>query len=153
MQMLEPVVDDILKLKRGGRAVRIGGIDPGFISMAVLMVKTFELFKIPLLDNMYMMPLENPDTRLEDTQAILKQITPGITLFICHCTKPSPELPAITTDSLGRFADYRTWMNEDMRKFLKAEGIRDSLPVFVLKLRPGRPRLLRGKRFLNRLFA
>lgn len=101
----------------------IGGIDPGFISMAVLMVKTFELFKIPLLDNMYMMPLENPDTRLEDTQAILKQITPGITLFICHCTKPSPELPAITTDSLGRFADYRTWMNEDMRKFLKAEGI------------------------------
>jgi hypothetical protein len=101
----------------------IGGIDPGFISMAVLMVKTFELFKVPLLDNMYMMPLENPDTRLEDTQAILKQITPGITLFICHCTKPSPELPAITFDSPGRFADYQTWMNEDMRKFLQAEGI------------------------------
>ena len=101
----------------------IGGIDPGFISMAVLMVKAFELFKIPLLDNMYMMPLENPDTRLEDTQAILKQITPGITLFICHCTKPSPELPAITSDSPGRFADYRTWMNEDMRTFLKSEGI------------------------------
>ena len=101
----------------------IGGIDPGFINMAVLMVKTLELFKIPLLDNMYMMPLENPDTRLEDTQAILKQITPGITLFICHCTKPSQELPAITTDSLGRFADYRTWMNEDMRTFLKSEGI------------------------------
>jgi len=101
----------------------IGGIDPGFISMAVLMVKTLELFKIPLLDNMYMMPLENPDTRLEDTQAILKQITPGITMFICHCTKPSPELPAITSDSPGRFADYQTWMNEDMRRFLQSEGI------------------------------
>jgi hypothetical protein len=101
----------------------IGGIDPGFISMAVLMVKTLELFKIPLLDNMYMMPLENPDTRLEDTQAIFKQMTPGITMFICHCTKPSPELPAITSDSPGRFADYRTWMNEGMRKFLQAEGI------------------------------
>lgn len=101
----------------------IGGIDPGFISMAVLMVKAFELFKVPLLDNMYMMPLENPDTRLEDTRAILKQITPGITLFICHCTKPSPELPAITSDSPGRFADYRTWMNEGMRTFLKSEGI------------------------------
>jgi predicted glycoside hydrolase/deacetylase ChbG (UPF0249 family) len=101
----------------------IAGMDPGFIGPALMMVKAFELFKIPLLDNMYMMPLENPDTRLEDTKTVLHMLTPGITFFIIHATKPSPELGSITSDSLGRFADYHTWMSEDMRTFLQDEGI------------------------------
>jgi chitin disaccharide deacetylase len=101
----------------------ISGIDPGMISMAVIMVKVLELFKIPLLDNMYMMPLEQPEMRLQNTKDILHQLVPGVTLFICHATKESPELAAITPDAAGRFADYKTWMREELRTHIKDEGI------------------------------
>jgi hypothetical protein len=101
----------------------IGGIDPGMISMAVIMVRVLELFKIPLLDNLFMMPLDQPESRLENTRKILHKTVPGITLFIIHATKDSPELASITPDAAGRFADYSTWMSEDLRKFIQNEGI------------------------------
>lgn len=101
----------------------ISGIDPGMITMAVAMVRVLELFKIPLLDNMYMMPLDQPERRLENTKNILHQLVPGVTLFICHATKETPELVAITPDAAGRFADYTTWMSEELRTHIKDEGI------------------------------
>ncbi len=101
----------------------IGGIDPGLISMATALVKVLELFKIPLLDNMYMMPLDYPEKRLENTKIILHQLVPGVTLFICHATKETPELTAITPDAAGRFADYTTWMSEDLRAYIRDEKI------------------------------
>lgn len=101
----------------------ISGIDPGMITMAVTLVKILELFKIPLLDNMYMMPLDQPQKRLKNTKDILHQMVPGVTLFICHATKPTPELIAITPDAAGRFADYTTWMSNELRAFIQDEGI------------------------------
>ncbi len=101
----------------------IGGIDPGMISMATALVRALELFKIPLLDNMYMMPLDQPEKRLENTKNILHQLVPGVTLFICHATKESPELTAITPDAAGRFADYTTWMSTELRTHIQVENI------------------------------
>jgi hypothetical protein len=101
----------------------IGGIDPGFIGPAVTMVKVFEFFKLPLLDNMYMMPLDQPELRLENTKHVMSSLVPGVTLFICHATKESPELPPITHDYAGRFADYTTWMSADLRKHIQNQGI------------------------------
>jgi hypothetical protein len=101
----------------------IGGIDPDMITMAVILVRVLELFKIPMLDNMYMMPLDQPEKRLENTKNILHQIVPGVTIFICHATKESSELVAITPDAAGRFADHTTWMSEELRTFIQDEGI------------------------------
>lgn len=101
----------------------IGGIDPGFITYAVWMVKIFEFFKLPLLDNMFMMPLDQPERRLENTKQVIGSLTPGITLLIIHATKDTPELNAITHDAAGRAADYRTWMSEDLRKYIQERGI------------------------------
>jgi len=101
----------------------IGGLDPGLINMAVMMVRVLELFKIPMLDNMYMMPLDQPEKRLENTKEILHQLVPGVTLFICHATKESPELAAITPDAAGRFADHSTWMSDALRSHIRDEGI------------------------------
>ncbi len=70
------------------------------------------------------MPLDQPEKRLENTKNILHQLVPGVTLFICHATKETPELTAITPDAAGRFADYTTWMSEELRAYIEKEKIR-----------------------------
>ncbi len=78
---------------------------------------------IPHVDNAYMIPMEQPEYKMEITKQAIDALTPGINVLIIHCTKDTPELRAITPDWFGRVADYNTWMSEELRDHIKNSGI------------------------------
>ncbi len=99
-------------------------LDPETVQIAMQMVDVLEEQGVPLLDNMDTVHLENPDNRLERAQKAISDLPPGITHFIIHPSKDTPELRAITPDWRSRVGDYETFTSEAMRKFLQNCGVR-----------------------------
>jgi len=87
------------------------------------MILALEVLGMPLLDGLAGLPLDDPSNRLEKAKSALAALKPGLTHFIIHPAKDTPELRAITASWPCRVADYETFMNEELRKFIQAEGI------------------------------
>jgi len=100
------------------------GMDPEMLDFAVLFTKLLSAIKVTMVDNYFMMPLEQPEHRLEITKQVLEAVPPGINELIIHATKDSPEIREITPDWKGRVADYTTWMSEDLRSYIDRSGIK-----------------------------
>jgi predicted glycoside hydrolase/deacetylase ChbG (UPF0249 family) len=99
-------------------------MDPEMLNFAVLFTKLLSTIGVPMVDNYFMMPLEQPEHRLEITKQVVEAVPPGINELIIHATKDSPEIREITPDWKGRVADYTTWMSEDMRSHIDRLGIK-----------------------------
>ena len=70
------------------------------------------------------MPLDtDPADRLEDAKRAFDSLPGGITHFIIHPSKDTPELRAITPDWRCRVADYETFLKEELRQYLKDTGV------------------------------
>jgi len=54
---------------------------------------------------------------------VLRELKPGITEIIVHCTRPSEVFPFITTSSQTRLADLRIMLDAKVKKVIKEEGI------------------------------
>jgi predicted glycoside hydrolase/deacetylase ChbG (UPF0249 family) len=93
------------------------------VTFALILQKALSIFNYPLVDNYFMIPMEQPEYKLEITKQVLDAVPPGITLIIIHATKDTPELRAITPDWKGRVADYTTWMSEDLRDYIEELGL------------------------------
>ncbi len=91
--------------------------------LMVGMIMALEEMGIPLLDGLTGMPLDDPSDRLEKVKATLGAVKPGLTHFIIHPAKDTPELRAITPSWPSRVADYETFTSEAVRDFIRAEGI------------------------------
>jgi hypothetical protein len=78
---------------------------------------------MPLLDNLAHLPLDRPDERLEQAKRALGGLPSGVTHFLIHPSKDTPELRAITPDWPSRVADYETFRRDDLLAFLRQEGI------------------------------
>ncbi|NLN70952.1 MAG: hypothetical protein GX142_09275, partial [Chloroflexi bacterium] len=91
--------------------------------LMVGMIMALEEMGIPLLDGLSGMPLDDPSDRLEKVKATLGAVKPGLTHFIIHPAKDTPELRAITPSWPSRVADYETFTSEAVRDFIRAEGI------------------------------
>jgi predicted glycoside hydrolase/deacetylase ChbG (UPF0249 family) len=100
------------------------GMDPGMLDFAVLFTKLLSTIGVPMVDNYYMVALEEPEHRLEFIKEVLEGVPPGINELIIHATKDSAEIRAITPDWKGRVADYTTWMSEDLRNYIDKSGIK-----------------------------
>jgi hypothetical protein len=88
------------------------------------MTTMLEEMGIPLLDAIYGMPLDSdPSLRFEHTKAAFDNLEPGITHFIIHAAKDTPELRAIADDWTCRNADYQTFMREDLREYINQIGV------------------------------
>jgi predicted glycoside hydrolase/deacetylase ChbG (UPF0249 family) len=99
------------------------GLDQEIASIAALLVNQLEEMGIPLVDNVAGLNLDNPVNRVNQAKQALSSLPPGITHFIIHPSIDTPELRAITPDWQSRVADYRTFMDEDIRKFINSIGI------------------------------
>jgi predicted glycoside hydrolase/deacetylase ChbG (UPF0249 family) len=99
------------------------GMDPSMLDFAVLFTNMLSALKVPMVDNYFMMPMEEPEHKMELAKEYLHLLPSGITEIIIHATKDSPELRQITPDWKGRVADYTTWMSEEMKSFVEQEGI------------------------------
>jgi len=97
--------------------------DQATAEMVAGMFASLEEMGIPLLDGIDGMPLDDPTDRLAKVKAALQALTPGLTHFIIHPAKDTPELHAITDSWPSRVADYETFTSEAVRAFIQDEGI------------------------------
>lgn len=102
---------------------RAAGLDAELSAMAAALVRQLEESGLPLLDMLGGMHLDDPQNRLERTKQAISELKPGITHFIIHPSKDTPELRAITPDWQCRVADYNTFMNEEIRQHIRKIGL------------------------------
>lgn len=99
------------------------GLDAETAALAAGFVQQLEASGAPLLDHIGGVHLDQTDNRLERTKQALAGLAPGITHFIIHPSKDTPELRAITPDWSSRVADYEIFLREDIRQYIKNLGI------------------------------
>jgi hypothetical protein len=98
-------------------------VDDQIGEMAGELIHTLEEMGIPLLDGLSGLELVDATDRFEQAKAALQALKPGLTHFIIHPSKDTPELRRITKSWDCRVADYDTFMSETTRDFIKNEGI------------------------------
>ena len=99
------------------------GMDEGTAGMVVGMINSLEEMGIPLIDRLSGLELVDANYRFDQAKNALHSLKPGITHFIIHPSKDTPELRHITTSWDCRVADYETFSSEATREFIKNEGI------------------------------
>jgi predicted glycoside hydrolase/deacetylase ChbG (UPF0249 family) len=99
------------------------GVETEVAAMFVEQLKMFEAQGIPLLDEIQMMPLDQPEDRAGQVKEVLAGLPAGITYLIIHPAQDSPELRAITPDWPSRVADYQAFSSEAVRELFQASGI------------------------------
>jgi hypothetical protein len=98
-------------------------LDEATAQMVSGMIRKLEEMGIPLLDYLSGLELVDATDRLGQAKKALSELKPGLTHFIIHPSKDTPELRRITTSWDCRVADYETFTSEAMRDFIKNEGI------------------------------
>lgn len=78
---------------------------------------------IPMIDYVSGLILDQPQYRLDQAKKALSDLPAGISHFIIHPSKDTPELRAITPDWQCRVADYNTFLEEDLRKYINDIGL------------------------------
>ena len=86
-------------------------------------LQSLEEMGLPLLDGISGLELEHAENRFDQAKEALLALKPGVTHFIIHPSKDTPELRQITTSWDCRVADYKTFKSEATRDFIKNEGI------------------------------
>ena len=99
------------------------GLDAGTAAFAVQMVEMLEEQGVPLLDQIAGLELDQPEERLEQAKKAFQELPPGLTHFIIHPSKDTPELRAITPDWPSRVADYQTFLNPELHQFIQEIGV------------------------------
>jgi len=102
---------------------RANGLDPFTAKLAAGLITRLEAQNVPLLDHLVGMPLEWVEGYRELTKKTLSELEPGITHFIIHPTKDSPELRAIAPDWRARVANYEDFMSDEIRKHIQSIGL------------------------------
>lgn len=87
------------------------------------MIHTLEEMGLPLLDRLSGLELVDPTNRFEQAKAALGSLRPGLTHFIIHPSKDTPELRRITKSWACRVADFETFTSDATRQFIEQEGI------------------------------
>ena len=102
---------------------RAAGLEPEFAQVAADLIGQLEGSGMPLLDWLGGMHLDSDENRLERTKQTLSDLQPGITHFIIHPSKETPELRAITPDWRCRVADYQNFMKDELRQHIQKIGV------------------------------
>ena len=87
------------------------------------MIQMLEEMGLPLLDRLSGLELVDATDRFEQAKQALGSLQPGLTHFIIHPSKDTPELRRITDSWACRVADYETFTSDATRQFIEREGI------------------------------
>jgi hypothetical protein len=77
----------------------------------------------PLVDALVSMPLDQPEGQIGIAKKLLGELSAGVTHFIFHPSQDTPELRAICPDWPSRVANYKTFMSQEIKDFIKNSGI------------------------------
>jgi hypothetical protein len=102
---------------------RAAGLDALTAKLAARLILQLEDQGLPLLDHLVGLPLEPAEEHLERTKKYLSDLKPGITHFILHPNKDTPELRAIAPDWKARVENYQDFMSDDIRNHIKDIGL------------------------------
>ena len=101
-----------------------GGLDDDAIGRAIALTRSLEERGVPLLDAVSGLSLSSdPALRLEEAKAALAALKPGVTHFVIHPARDTPELRAIAPDWACRVADDATFSNPELKEFIRRQGI------------------------------
>jgi len=107
--------------KAGWRRV---GLDDETAAFATQLVIQLEEQGVPMLDHLSQeLPLDRHRDRVEVAKRALDSLAPGLTHFILHPARDTPELRAITSDWRARVADYQAFTSAELRDYLKNSDI------------------------------
>jgi predicted glycoside hydrolase/deacetylase ChbG (UPF0249 family) len=98
-------------------------VDEATAQMLAGTLQSLEEMGLPLLDGISGLELEHAENRFDQAKEALLALKPGVTHFIIHPSKDTPELRHITTSWDCRVADYETFTSKATRDFIKNEGI------------------------------
>ncbi len=98
-------------------------MDQATAESTVELVASLEAQGVPTLDWMVMLPLNQPQDRIEQVKRVFAEIPNGVTHLVIHAAKASPELRALAPDWPSRVADYQAFTDDSLRKFIKTSGI------------------------------
>lgn len=77
----------------------------------------------PLMDYLDVMSLHTHENRLEEAKAKLANLPAGLSYFLIHPVKDTPELRAMAPDWRCRVADYELFTSEAWRKAVQDSGV------------------------------
>jgi hypothetical protein len=101
-----------------------GGLDGEAIRRVITLTRSLEERGVPLLDGIGGLSLSSdPAGRMEEARAALAALKPGVTHFVIHPARDTPELRAITPDWVCRAADCATFAKRELKDFIRSQGI------------------------------
>jgi len=112
-----------LLIRKDEAGLREMGVDAEMAAVFAAQIQTFETQGLPMMDNLFMMPLDQPGDRLGQVKQVLDALLPGVIYLIVHPAKDMPELRAITPDWRSRVADYEAFTSEELRTHIRNSGI------------------------------
>lgn len=86
--------------------------------------QNLEASGFPLLDSIFMMPLDTHKNRLDVARQSLSNLQPGIHYFLIHPAQDTPELRAVAPDWQARVADYQLFVDKTWRQTVAESGVR-----------------------------
>jgi predicted glycoside hydrolase/deacetylase ChbG (UPF0249 family) len=101
----------------------VGNVDEATAQMIKGMINTLEEMGMPLLDGLSGLQGKEAAERFEQAKQALRALKPGLTHFIIHPSKDTPELRQIMPTWACRVADYETFISDETRAFIRDEGI------------------------------
>ncbi|HEY3310263.1 MAG TPA: polysaccharide deacetylase family protein [Anaerolineales bacterium] len=78
---------------------------------------------VPMLDCLSALPLEHDQDHIGLAKKLLSELPAGITHFIFHPSIDTPELRAIAPDWKARVANYKAFMSQEIKTFIKNSGL------------------------------
>jgi hypothetical protein len=99
------------------------GMDDETADRFAALIAQLEEQGLPLVDGMSMMPLDQPEGQLDIAKKMLSELPAGVTHFLFHPSIDTPELRSIAPDWPSRMANYHTFMDPEIKKFIKDQGI------------------------------
>ena len=99
------------------------GLDALTAKLAARMILGLEEKKVPLLDHLAMLPLETDKDHMDVAKKALSDLKPGITHFIIHPNKDTPEIRAIAPDWRARVGNYQDFMSDEIGSHIKKIGL------------------------------
>ncbi len=78
---------------------------------------------VPLIDHVFMLPLDRPEERVAQARQAFGALPAGLTHFVLHPARDTPELRAITPDWPSRVADYQAFTSRELKDYVQRSGV------------------------------
>jgi hypothetical protein len=99
------------------------GMEPEMAAVQAAFIRQLEEQGVPMIDAVIGMPLDQPRGQLKIAKKLLGELPAGVTHFILHPAADTPELRALAPDWASRAANYRTFLSQELKDFVRSAGI------------------------------